>query len=192
MHHRDISSLTDPTVQISRSGFLKPDSPVTSRHGESEVAATDEQTEAAKTERSKMTPPRCVPEGAVGPLFHDERSHHVVLFMLQDVAVPNVLSSASSRTHRIAHRRCRQVRQVELHDDSCGLTRVYAHRVLPPDFIRIWRHGLTGIALISRVAGEGLPLNELHVHEVKVDGMRVGGEVHDLPHFRRTSLWVFR
>jgi hypothetical protein len=41
-HHRDSSSLTDPTVQISRSGFLKPDSPLVSRHGESEAAATDD------------------------------------------------------------------------------------------------------------------------------------------------------
>ena len=41
-HHRDGSSLTDPTVQISRSGFLKQDSPVMSRHGESEAAATDD------------------------------------------------------------------------------------------------------------------------------------------------------
>src|SRR5712692_8115073 len=40
--HRESSSLTDPTVQISRSGFLKQDSPVTSRHGESEAAATDD------------------------------------------------------------------------------------------------------------------------------------------------------
>src|SRR6202011_2150378 len=39
---RDTFSLTDLTVQISRSGFLKPDSPVTSRHGESEAAATDD------------------------------------------------------------------------------------------------------------------------------------------------------
>ena len=41
--------LTDPTVQISRSGFLKQDSPVTSRHGESEVAATDDVVEARCT-----------------------------------------------------------------------------------------------------------------------------------------------
>ena len=37
----DLSSLTDPTVQISRSGFLKQDSPGTSRDVESEVTAKD-------------------------------------------------------------------------------------------------------------------------------------------------------
>jgi hypothetical protein len=36
----------DPTMQISRSGFLKRDSPVTSRHGESEAAATNDIGEA--------------------------------------------------------------------------------------------------------------------------------------------------
>jgi hypothetical protein len=41
-HHRDVSSLTDLTVQISRSGFLKRDSPVTSGHCRSEAAATDD------------------------------------------------------------------------------------------------------------------------------------------------------
>jgi hypothetical protein len=40
-HHRDVSSLTDPTVRISRSGFLKQDSPGTSRHVGSEAAAED-------------------------------------------------------------------------------------------------------------------------------------------------------
>ena len=46
MAHREISPLTDPTVQISRSGFLKQDSPVSPRHGEAEVAATDDVVEA--------------------------------------------------------------------------------------------------------------------------------------------------
>jgi hypothetical protein len=36
----------NPTVQISRSGFLQQNSPVTSSHGESEVAATDDVVEA--------------------------------------------------------------------------------------------------------------------------------------------------
>jgi hypothetical protein len=40
-HHRDSSSLTDPTVQISRSGFLKQDSPGTSRDVESEAIVKD-------------------------------------------------------------------------------------------------------------------------------------------------------
>ena len=40
-HHREVSSLTDPTVQISRSGFLKQDSPGTPRNAESEAAAED-------------------------------------------------------------------------------------------------------------------------------------------------------
>jgi hypothetical protein len=41
-HPRDVSSLTDPTVQISRSGFLKQVSPITSRHVGSVAAATDD------------------------------------------------------------------------------------------------------------------------------------------------------
>src|ERR1700751_3664929 len=45
-HHWDISSLTNPTVQISRSGLLRQDSPDKSRHGGSEVAATDDLVEA--------------------------------------------------------------------------------------------------------------------------------------------------
>ena len=36
-----VSSLTDPTVQISRSGFLKQDSPVASMDVESEVTVKD-------------------------------------------------------------------------------------------------------------------------------------------------------
>ncbi len=39
--HREVSSLTDPNVRISRSGFLKQDSPGTSRDVESEAAAED-------------------------------------------------------------------------------------------------------------------------------------------------------
>jgi len=121
-----------------------------------------------------------------------QRTHHVVLFMLEDVAVPDVLFPASPRTHRIPHGCGWQVWQVELHDDSRDLTRVHAHRILPPDFIRIGWHGPSGKAPIPRIPAERLALNQLHVHQVKVNGMRVAREIHDLPHFGRTGFWIFR
>src|SRR5437879_13006693 len=93
-----------------------------------------------------------------GPALLDhQRTHHVVLFMLEDMAVPDVLFSTSPRTHRIPHGCGRQVRQVELHDDSRDLTWVHAHRILPPDFIRIRRHGLSGKAPVPRIPAERLP-----------------------------------
>ena len=48
-----VSPLTDPTVQISRSGFLKQDSPGTSGHVGFEAAATDDAAGARHIQRSE-------------------------------------------------------------------------------------------------------------------------------------------
>ena len=39
---------------------------------------------------------------------------------------------------------------------------------------------------------KGLPLNDLHVHQVEMDGMGVAGEIEDLPDFDRPGAWVLR
>ena len=65
-------------------------------------------------------------------LFDNQRTHHVVFFMLEDVAVPDVFFPASPRTHRIAHRCCRQIWQVELRDHGRDFPRIHPHCIFPP------------------------------------------------------------
>src|SRR5215831_6310633 len=111
--------------------------------------------------------------------------------MLEDMTVPDVLLAASSRTNGIAHRRCRQSRQIELHDDSCNFTRIHAHRIFPSPFVWIRRQGRPSIAPVAWIAGERLPLNQLHINEVEVNWMCITSEIHDLPHFDSARLGVF-
>jgi hypothetical protein len=74
------------------------------------------------------TPPGMLP--GWGPLlFDDERSHHVVFFVVENVAMPHVLFSPCSRANRITDCRRRQPRQVKLHDHSRDFSRVHPHRV---------------------------------------------------------------
>ena len=61
--------------------------------------------------------------------LHDhQRAHHVVLFVLQDVAVPHVLVAAGPRAGGNGER---HRRQVELHDHRRDLAGVHLHRLLP-------------------------------------------------------------
>src|SRR5689334_22325692 len=56
-------------------------------------------------------------------LQHDQWAHHVVLLVLENVAVPHVLVPSSSGAHRIPHA-LRQSRELELRDDGEHLTGV--------------------------------------------------------------------
>ena len=58
----------------------------------------------------------------------DQRPHHVMFLVLEDVAVPDVLVSTGARTWR--HREwCRG--QIEFHDDGRALTGVHSYRFQP-------------------------------------------------------------
>src|SRR5262249_43120521 len=70
-------------------------------------------------------------------LDDDQRPHHVVLFVLQDVAVPDVLVAARPRAAR--HGKWRH-RQFELHDDRDHLAWVHADRFLPAPLFRTRSH----------------------------------------------------
>ena len=93
-----------------------------------------------------------------------------MFFVLKDVAVPDVFLSASSWTDGVSQGCCRQVWQVELHDDGCGFTWIYSHRFFPSKFVWIRRRRRTAVAPVIRITGERLTLNELNVHEVEMDG----------------------
>src|SRR3569833_202096 len=103
--------------------------------------------------------------------------------------MPDVLASSGTRTHGIAHSTRWQMGQVELQDDQCNLSRIDAYCFFPADFIRVRLHRRRHEPPVSRYALEWLTLKELNVHEVEEDGMRVHGEIHDLPHFGRTCVW---
>src|SRR5437762_4675478 len=119
--------------------------------------------------------PAVAPQDGVIALLNYEWAHHVVLLMLENVAVPHVFFSASPWTYRIAHRGCRQAWQIELHDHGRDFTRVHAHRVFPSDLVRIGWHRLSRIAPVARISRERLPLNQLNVDQVEVDRMGVAG-----------------
>ena len=61
-----------------------------------------------------------------------QRPYHVMLLVLQDVAVPNVLIHLLARdqlfeprARGVAHTYCWQLRWIELHNDGCHLARIH-------------------------------------------------------------------
>jgi hypothetical protein len=78
------------------------------------------------------------PVGRAERVLHNhERVHHVVLFVFENVAVPDVLGAldAVAVLQRGAGRRASQ--HIEGRDDRCDLTGVRPERFLPPLLVGI-------------------------------------------------------
>src|SRR5215471_3224609 len=122
-------------------------------------------------------------------LPHDiHRSHHFVVFVLQDVAVPDELVTLP-RNHR------RSRRHVELHGQRghrarIGLDGVFVSML----FFRrrsLWRaHKLKLTSGVKLVLVEGLAADHLKLHQMNVFGMRIAGIVDQVPYFRRSRFRV--
>ena len=112
---------------------------------------------------------------------HDEIVHHVVILVLEDVAVPDVLA-----------------RQVELGFDGDGLSRVHLDRVLPPRLVRGRLTGLTDqLGDVDAARGCGCRLKLLLADNqerdlVHVYGMGMIRGVVDLPLLDRPLLDLYR
>ena len=116
--------------------------------------------------------------------------HHVVLFVLQDVAVPDVLIPVNivpcARVNGEGH-----LRQVKLHDHRGHFSRVHPDGLLPANFVGIRESFCPRCGGKSRRRCiERRPLDDLDVHQVEVDWMGVTGEVVDIPDFQRANVGI--
>src|SRR3974377_1219220 len=113
--------------------------------------------------------------------------HHVVLLVLQDMAVPHVLSSSYAVTGQQPWAGWSTGRHVELHDDRDHLTWIHPDCLLPALLVRVsWTSG-AGYGLerqdrgTIRVELPGFALEDIDVDQVEVHGMCVTREVENLP-----------
>src|SRR4051812_41486696 len=101
--------------------------------------------------------------------------------MLEDMTVPDV-AKLCSRSHRCPSR------EVEFGDDACHLSWKCLHRVLPgrPFIGRRcdWGSGKNQLRRILLIV-EGLPVENLELYQVKMNGVRILGGVDQVPHFDR-------
>src|SRR5678816_3932868 len=65
-----------------------------------------------------------------------QRSHHVMLLVLENVAMPDILVTASAWTGWHGER-CRS--EIEFHDDRCALAGVHPDGFFPATLVRIGR-----------------------------------------------------
>src|SRR5512140_3205981 len=121
------------------------------------------------------------PRGRAWRLADDHRPHHVVLLMLEDVAVPHVLEAAGPRAG--GRDELRRAGQVEPGDHVDHLARVHPDGLLPAGIVGQRSHRRTLEVRHARVGvhRERLPRDDLEVDEVEVDRVRVRGQVGDLP-----------
>src|ERR1043166_3009275 len=100
--------------------------------------------------------------------------------MFEDVAMPDVLVATRTWANRHTER---HRRQVDLHNDRSHFARVHAHRFLPAQLIWIRIARRSGVErrawLLSHI--ERLASQDLNVHEVEMDGVRVASEIRNLP-----------
>src|SRR5215510_13869175 len=123
---------------------------------------------------------------------HVVRTHHFVLFVLQDMAVENI----SERISWIGVR-CRR-RQVVPRDEADDLPGQGDHGVLPRrPFVRTCRDRGPGEddlvhpgILCERVGVERPPVENLELHKMDVNRMRVPGRVDEAPFLDRSRLRV--
>ena len=103
---------------------------------------------------------------------HLNRSHHFVVFVFEDMAVPDVAAGVS----------------VEGDDDACDHGGVGAYRIFPSHFFG--RGGLGGSEEVQRALGlifkgvERAAVEDLEADQMQVDGVGVVGEVDELPYLR--------
>src|SRR5208283_2800572 len=105
------------------------------------------------------------------PCHNLVRPHHLVVLVLEDVAVPDVTSGKA----------------FEGHDDSCDHLPVSPHRVLPSSFA--WRGRLDWAKELEFVLGlidPGFvvpPIKNLETYQMQMDGVCVVGGVDEAPDF---------
>jgi len=115
-------------------------------------------------------------------LHNRHHVHHVVLFVFQNVAVPDVLSSLNAVLGQKSRtRRCRLARrQIELHVHSNRLSGVHPHGFFPAFLVGVrqasaarnyaeWENRTACV----RIEFPGFPLSDNNVHQVEVHGVRV-------------------
>jgi hypothetical protein len=107
------------------------------------------------------------------------RAHHFVVFMLEDVAMPDVAAGVA----------------VETDDDAGDHAGFGAHCVLPPCFRRIGRDRVAReLQLVFADVGEGLKtaaVEDLKFDEMQMDGMRIVGGIDQIPDFDRIKERIF-
>src|SRR5207302_5847845 len=99
-------------------------------------------------------------------LDDNQRTHHVVLFMLQNVAMPDVLIAASPGAHGNGKRQAGW--QVELHDHGGAFAGIHAYGFLPALLVRLRPARRSAeIRYATEPADlERLPLAQLHIGHV--------------------------
>src|SRR6187402_1996831 len=101
------------------------------------------------------------------------RAHHLVVFVFEVMAVPDVFAWLA----------------VEARDDAGDHAGVAAHGVFPAGFVRgrwyRWAGELQFLAGVPREEVERTALQYLEAHKVQVDGMRVACHVDERPGFHR-------
>src|SRR5271156_3893528 len=99
------------------------------------------------------------------------RAHHLVVLVLEQMAMPDVTVGEA----------------LEARDDPCDHSGIGADGVLPAGFVRIGRRGGSEIAdrsmllIVEHV--ERAAVENLKANQMQMDGMRVLGEVDEVPDF---------
>lgn len=134
---------------------------------------------------------------------HHERPHHVVVLVLQDVAVPYVVarvvlcmatqahnSAGRCHTHKHTHN-CQLGAYLEGDEDGGDLVRVGPDGILVPILVGVGREGRARVdnLAIGVVGGhvEWPTLKQAELREVQVNGVRVRGEVDEAPQLDRVD-----
>jgi hypothetical protein len=118
--------------------------------------------------------------------LHNQRTHHIVLFVFEDVAVPYVLIAfdpvriLDPWTDRNVER---NPGNVELHDHRCNLPRVHPNGFFPSGFVEVGRAMLSDCSKVWSGCVKGCSPEDLHVDEVEVHRVSVPREIEDVPNF---------
>src|SRR5581483_8393542 len=100
---------------------------------------------------------------------HVERTHHLVVFVLQQMAMPYIAPGLA----------------LETHGDARDHARIGAHGIFPAKFLRFGRYRRPGEhQLAMRVPCEQIErpaIDDLEAHQVQMDRMRITGEIDETP-----------
>src|SRR5215831_9911613 len=128
--------------------------------------------------------------GSPGCLHNDEGVHHVVILVLQDVAVPHVLraldaiAGLQSGTWRCARG------HAEGRDHRRDLTGIRSKRLFPARFVGVrwpcgaWNGSQRADGVALRISLPRFPADDLSVDEMQMYRMGVAREIVNLPDLR--------